>query len=48
VRNLDVSGAATRLGDGAPVRLVKDGPDLILELPSTVAGFAPAFRIAHA
>jgi alpha-L-fucosidase len=45
VRNLNVSGTATRLEDGASIRLVQDGPDLTLELPSTVSGFAPAFRI---
>jgi alpha-L-fucosidase len=48
VRDLKVSGAATRLADGAPLRLAQDGPDLTLELPSTGAGFAPAFRIAGA
>jgi alpha-L-fucosidase len=48
VRNLNVSGAATRLEDGASIRLVQDGADLTLDLPSTVTGFAPAFRIAGA
>jgi alpha-L-fucosidase len=48
VRNLKVSGAATRLADAAPIRLVQDGPDLTLELPATSEGYAPAFRIAGA
>jgi alpha-L-fucosidase len=48
VRDLKVGGVATRLADGAPIGLLQDGPDLTLELPSTGAGFAPAFRIAGA
>jgi alpha-L-fucosidase len=48
IRGLSVSGAATRLEDGAPAALQPVGQDLMITLPSPSRGYAPAIRIAGA
>jgi alpha-L-fucosidase len=42
VRDLEISGEATLLGDGSPVALEQRGPDLAMTFKTPPSGFAPA------
>ncbi len=48
VRDVTVSGAATLLADGSPIKVEQLGPDLALSFKNPPTGFAPAIRLRPA